>query len=125
MPMWPLIITIDWEAVMAALMGGVAYCTIAGCGADKSAPQGNNTGNELTIPVGSYNQCETEITANGRSFHVLLDSGASGHLTFGRNHAKALGYDVDKLSFNDGSYESANGTGHYAKVTLREVRIGS
>src|SRR6516165_3084826 len=120
---------IEWETITDWLLGTAAACaTVLNCSLgdwSKPAPQwSGGTGSELTIPVGSYNQCETDVTANGHSFHSLLDSGASGHMTFGSNHAKALGFNPDSLSYT-GSFESANGTGHYAKITLRELRIGN
>jgi clan AA aspartic protease (TIGR02281 family) len=131
-----IVIEIGWPEILA---GAVIYCAMTNCLADKpaQASTGGNTGgnshprpagksgNELTIPVGSYNQCETDVIANGHSFpNTLLDSGASGHLTFGRNHARALGFNPDSLAYT-GSFESANGTGRYARITLREVRIGN
>jgi clan AA aspartic protease (TIGR02281 family) len=127
----PLVVEIGWPEILAA---GIVYCVVTGCGADNPAQagvgkggsgKGGNTGSELRIPVGSYNQCEYDITANGHSFpQSVFDSGASGHLTFGKNHARDLGFDPGKLSYSH-VYGSANGDGHEAKVTLRELKIGN
>jgi clan AA aspartic protease (TIGR02281 family) len=125
--LWPAVaISIGWPEILAA---GVVYCIATDCLGSNRAQAGAGNGgivrgSDLTIPVGSYNQCETDISANNHTFHALLDSGANGHLTFGRNHAKALGFNPDSLSYSY-TYGSANGTGHLAKVTLREVRIGN
>jgi clan AA aspartic protease (TIGR02281 family) len=120
----PYVLALEWADI---LLGGVAACAILGCGSinGPSHSATGGAGREISIPVGSYNQCETDLTANGHTFHGgLLDSGASGHLTFGSNHAKALGFDAESLSYS-GSFESANGTGRYAHVKLRELKIGN
>jgi clan AA aspartic protease (TIGR02281 family) len=121
-------ITIGWPEILAA---GVVYCIATDClgvNTAQAAPQpGGKGGNGLTIKVGGYNQCETEFVADGHSFRGLLDSGASGHVVFGRNQAKALlgSEAAGRLSYNDGTYSSANGIGHYSRVTLKELRIGN
>jgi clan AA aspartic protease (TIGR02281 family) len=53
---------------------------------------------------------------------MLLDSGASGTLIFGSNHAALLGLDPRRLSY-DGTYNSANGSGREASVRIRELRL--
>ena len=127
----PFVITLGWPEILAA---GIVYCVATGCGADNPAQagvgnggkgNGGNTGAELRIPVGSYHQCEYDITANGHSFpQSVFDSGASGHLSFGKNHARDLGFDPGKLSYSH-VYGSANGEGHEAKVTINELKIGN
>jgi clan AA aspartic protease (TIGR02281 family) len=122
--MWPLLV-IDWDAVATALMAGAATCALLTCGGGHSAPQAN--GKQVVIRADASGACRTSLTVNGHAFPVeaLLDSGAIGHaLIFGSNHADALGFDTGSLSYSH-TYGSANGEGHYASVTLREVRLSS
>jgi clan AA aspartic protease (TIGR02281 family) len=82
-------------------------------------------GHRLTIPSDARGQCHVAALVNGALIeHLLLDSGASAHLTFGRNHAAQLGYDPANLSYSY-TYSSANGVGHYASVRVREFRVAS
>jgi clan AA aspartic protease (TIGR02281 family) len=115
--MWWL--AIDYEAIIAVLSGMVAGAVIAG---HSQAPQAN--GRQVVIPVGSSNECQSDLRANNHQFRVLLDSGATGHLTFGRNHARDLGFEPERLSYSH-TYTSANGDGRYASIRLREVRLSS
>jgi clan AA aspartic protease (TIGR02281 family) len=79
-------------------------------------------GREIVVS-GSWDKgCYVEARSNGQVFRMLLDTGASGALTFGRNHAEQLGLDPSKLNFDHG-YRSANGEGHYASVRLREFQL--
>jgi clan AA aspartic protease (TIGR02281 family) len=134
--LWPAVaISIGWPEILAA---GAVYCIATDClgvnqaqaGTPKPPAPGQTGGNatsgrELTIPVGYYNQCEYDITANGHVFQKsVFDSGAAGHLTFGKNHARDLGFDPGKLSYSH-TYGSANGVGHEAKVTIQELKIGN
>jgi clan AA aspartic protease (TIGR02281 family) len=70
--------------------------------------------------------CQTEVIVNGRLFSMTADSGATGEaaLVFGRNHARALGFDPHALQYRV-SYTSANGDGWSARVILRSVRLQS
>jgi clan AA aspartic protease (TIGR02281 family) len=75
------------------------------------------------VASGSWGKgCYVEARSNGQLFRMLLDTGASGMLTFGRNHAEQLGLEPLKLNF-DHSYGSANGEGRYASIRLREFRL--
>jgi clan AA aspartic protease (TIGR02281 family) len=87
-------------------------------------PTGSGGRHQLVIPGDAHGQCHIAARVNGVPFHGLLDSGASPHLTFGRNDAVQLGFDPAKLSYSY-RYSSANGIGHYARVQVREFRLES
>lgn len=77
----------------------------------------------LTIPVDAYNACHAELSINGHTFRVVLDSGAAGvPLVFGSNQAAALGFSPGSLSYSK-TYGSANGEGREAVIELRDVRL--
>ena len=87
------------------------------------APSTQVTDGREIVALGSWGKgCYVEARSNGQIFPMLLDTGASGTLTFGRNHAERLGFDPSKLDF-DHSYRSANGEGYYATIRLREFRL--
>jgi clan AA aspartic protease (TIGR02281 family) len=110
-----------------ALLGGMALISHLGGGSADPAgvdpPSG--TGHRIVVAGDAYGQCHVAAVINGLLFRsLLLDSGAAGHLTFGRNHAAQLGFDPAKLTY-DRRYGSANGVGHYASVRVREFRLDS
>ena len=87
-------------------------------------PHPPTDGREI-VASGSWDKgCYVEARSNGRVFRMLLDTGATGMLTFGLNHAKDLGLESSNLNF-DQSYSSANGEGRYARVRLREFQLGT
>ena len=68
--------------------------------------------------------CLTDIRINNVLFRdALLDTGASGTVLLGSNHAWRLGLNPRTLSFSNG-YSSANGDGRYAVVRVQELRLG-
>jgi clan AA aspartic protease (TIGR02281 family) len=82
-------------------------------------------GRRLLIRGDAEGSCYVSARANGAVFdRLLLDTGASGYLTFGRNHAARLGYNAASLPYVN-QYGSANGVGYEAFVRLREFRLGS
>jgi clan AA aspartic protease (TIGR02281 family) len=105
-----------WLAIIAAL-GLLGVLALA------SEPDGRE---QLVIAADAWNQCShVEARVNGHVFkNGLLDTGAAGHLLFGSNHARDLGFDPAKLSY-DHRYDSANGEGRYALVRVREFQLGS
>jgi clan AA aspartic protease (TIGR02281 family) len=115
--MWWL--ALDYEAIMAALTGLMAGVVIS---SHSAAPATNNR--QLVIPAGLSNECRTDARVNGHVFSMLLDTGATGRMTFGRNHARDLGFDPARLAYSY-TYGSANGDGHLARVRLREFRLAS
>jgi clan AA aspartic protease (TIGR02281 family) len=112
---------IEWNAVREFTFGALTALWVM----SQSHPQQVN-GRQIVIRAGFGNACHADLTVNDHAFSVLLDSGATGStgLVFGKNHARALGYDPDKLSYSY-TYGSANGDGKYASVTLRSVRLQS
>jgi clan AA aspartic protease (TIGR02281 family) len=83
------------------------------------------TGGPVVTAASSNGECYVEVRLNETRFSkALLDSGATGYLTIGSNQAKAAGIDIRSLSFNH-SYESSNGTGHFATTKIATVRIGT
>jgi clan AA aspartic protease (TIGR02281 family) len=77
----------------------------------------------LVIAGDARGQCHVAARVNDSLIPgLLIDSGASGYITFGRNHAAQLGFDPAKLAYRY-SYSSANGVGHEAKVRVREFRL--
>jgi predicted aspartyl protease len=80
-------------------------------------------GHRLVLTRDAGSMCVVAARLNGALFPgVLLDSGAAGYVTLGRNHAKRAGFDPAKLAFN-ARYGSANGIGREAHVRLREFRL--
>jgi len=80
-------------------------------------------GHWLSIPADAHGSCFVTGSINGGRFdHMLLDSGMSGYLGLGRNHAARAGFDPDTLSY-DQSFGSANGEGRESEVRIREFRI--
>jgi clan AA aspartic protease (TIGR02281 family) len=111
----------------AALLGGAALIgQFGGAGPARiDPPPASGTDRRLVVPADAYGQCYVAARINGSLFgSLLLDSGASGHLTFGRNHAAQLGFDPAKLAYSH-TYGSANGIGHYASIRVREFRLES
>jgi clan AA aspartic protease (TIGR02281 family) len=88
-------------------------------------PVAGDPGHRLVVTGDAHGQCHVAAKINDTLFrHLLIDSGASGHLIFGRNHAAELGFPSDRLSFTH-NYGSANGVGHEALVRVREFRLDS
>ena len=115
---------VGWLAV-AVVGGGVLIAQLGRIGAPvMESPPASTGGHLLVVPGNGGGSCYVTASVNGSPFHMEIDTGASGHLTFGRNHLAQLGYDASKLSFTD-SYGSANGTGHEANIRVREFRLGS
>lgn len=82
-------------------------------------------GRRLVIPSDANGSCYVAARVNGALFdHMLIDTGASGRLVFGRNHAARLGFDPATLAYSE-SYGSANGVGQEAIIRVREFRLGS
>jgi aspartyl protease family protein len=63
-----------------------------------------------------------DATVNGTAVRFLLDTGASG-IVLGRADAARLGFDAQRLSFNQ-MFETANGRTRGAPVNLDDLRIG-
>lgn len=115
-----LIARAEWGAA-----GAVVACIATNCGGADKPKDHHHPAQQIVIPAGDGDECRTDLTANGHVFHdVLLDSGATGSrpLVFGRNHARALGFEPRKLDYRY-TYSSANGDGYYAKVTVRSMRL--
>jgi len=107
----------------AVVTGGLLVSQLGGVpGPEIDPPTVSGAVHRLVIPGDAYGQCRVAARVNGEVFRSLLDTGDSGHLTFGRNHSARLGFDSAKLSFSH-SYGSANGVGHYARVRVREFRL--
>jgi len=119
----------------SAARGIVATCASAVFGAalfihgmhpEFTAPPGpaiEGSGGQL-VTASRNGECYVDVRLNETLFHKgLLDSGATGYLTIGINHARRAGIDVGGLVF-DNSYSSANGTGKFAKATIATLRIG-
>jgi clan AA aspartic protease (TIGR02281 family) len=81
-------------------------------------PDGNN---RVVVGLDGSNSCLIEGWANGARFDFLADTGAY-ILSFSRRDAARLGFNPWLLAYNR-IYESANGTGHAARVRIRELRI--
>ena len=85
---------------------------------------GIETSGGQLVTASSNGECYVDVRLNETLFRKgLLDTGATGYLTIGINHAKRAGIDVGGLAF-DNRYTSANGTGHFAKTTIATLRIG-
>jgi clan AA aspartic protease (TIGR02281 family) len=115
------------SVLTAALLGGAALISqFAGAGPARiDPPTASGADRRLVVPGDVYGQCYVAAHINGSLYgSLLLDSGASGHLTFGRNHAAQLGFDPAKLAYSY-RYGSANGIGHYASIRVREFRLES
>lgn len=82
-------------------------------------------GQRLVIAGDARGQCHVAARVNDALIPgLLIDSGASGYITFGRNHAPQLGFDPVKLAYRY-SYSSANGVGREARKRVREFRLES
>ena len=85
----------------AALVGSglLVSQSSARCRSHRRAADGSGIGQRLVIPSDARGHCYVAARVNGALFgSLMLDSGASGHITFGRNHATQLGFDPAKLS---------------------------
>jgi clan AA aspartic protease (TIGR02281 family) len=92
-------------------------------------PRPKSGGEEITVPASAFNQCWIDARTTGPAgrsavLDYLRDTGASGWLTLGRNHAAALGIDTGGLSYSS-RYSSANGEGRETFVSLNEFRFHS
>jgi clan AA aspartic protease (TIGR02281 family) len=110
----------------AAFAVGLLFSQYERAAAPVAEPSAVDEGRQRRVIEGDVNgQCHVAARINGSLFQrLLIDSGASGSISFGRNHAAELGFDPARLSFS-ASYGSANGTGHEAIVKVREFRIES
>jgi clan AA aspartic protease (TIGR02281 family) len=120
-----------WDGVSYIALGVFGACTVWQC-TDKPGSASAETrppiarpenGGEIVASGSPSNGCYIEARANGEVFRFLLDTGASGALTFGANHAKRLGVDMSTVNF-DRNFDTANGVGKGASVRVREFRIG-
>jgi len=71
----------------------------------------------------SDGQLYIDAEVNGRPVHFLVDAGASD-IELSPAYARRLGYDPSSLRF-ERIYETANGTGRGAPVTLHSIAVGS
>src|SRR5215467_3988470 len=115
--MWPLDELPDFRRVRQL----IRHVRIIGRTCEGQGDGGRDTRSDRLRELGQHiaaddrNECRSEIRANGERVRAVFYSGSTSPLFFGRNHAKALGFDPEKLSFS-GSYSAANGTGKYAAV---------
>jgi aspartyl protease family protein len=79
-------------------------------------------GNTLVYPANEQGHVIVEAVINGASMRLLVDTGAS-LVSLTAADARAAGISRAELVF-DHLANTANGTVHVARVTLREVRIG-
>jgi clan AA aspartic protease (TIGR02281 family) len=107
-----------------AITGTVLLIAPPGRGFNLPPPQITEAGNALILPA-SQGWCSTDLwIGDTRLRGAIADSGATGWITIGRNQARQAGIDVARLRFS-GTYESANGRGHFAQTLVRWVRIGT
>jgi clan AA aspartic protease (TIGR02281 family) len=107
-----------------AITSTVLLIAPPGRGFNLPAPQITEAGNALILPA-SQGWCSTDLwIGDTRLRGAIADSGATGWITIGRNQARQAGIDVARLRFS-GTYESANGRGHFAQTLVRWVRIGT
>ena len=91
----------------------------------KSASRPSETGpaaNTLVYPANEQGHVILEAVINGASMRLLVDTGAS-LISLTAADARAAGISRAELVF-DHLANTANGTVHVARMTLREVRIG-
>jgi clan AA aspartic protease (TIGR02281 family) len=116
------------RSIISTCAGAVFAATLLmrGLYPDSAPPPGPGieaSGGQL-VTASSDGECYVDVRLNETLFRkALLDSGATGYLTIGINHAKRAGIDAGGLAF-DNRYTSANGTGHFAKTTIATLRIG-
>ena len=81
----------------------------------------------ISLSADSRGEFLIAIYANGTASRVTLfvvaDTGATGALVVGRNDARRLGIDVDRLNF-DGKASTANGFVRVAKTRISRLEIG-
>jgi clan AA aspartic protease (TIGR02281 family) len=119
-----------WDGVAYIALGVFGACTVWQCTDKPSSASVEprppiarpENGREIVASGSPSDGCYIEARANGEMFRFLLDTGSSGALTFGSNHAKRLGIE-QPLNF-DRNFDTANGVGKGASVRLREFRIG-
>lgn len=69
------------------------------------------------------NQFFVEATVNGYPIHFVVDTGAT-LVSLTPADAQAIGFDLDRLDWSVKT-ATANGNGLNARVTLKELRLGS
>ena len=77
----------------AVVSGGLLVAQLGRVAApgEVETPTGSGADHRLVIAGDAYGQCHIAARINGLLFRsLLLDSGASGHLTFGRNDAARI-----------------------------------
>src|SRR5271169_4406075 len=78
---------VGWLAV-AVVGGGLLIAQLGRIGAPvMESPPASTGGHLLVVPGNAGGSCYVTASVNGSPFRMLLDSGASGDLIFGRNHA--------------------------------------
>jgi clan AA aspartic protease (TIGR02281 family) len=122
--MWELLeplLTIEWRDVM------VAGATALWMAMHNNAPLPPNhpvaNGRHVVIRADASGACHASVMVAGHALPVLLDSGATGMpLMFGSNQADDLGIDQSSLIYSH-RYQSANGIGREAVITLPAVTL--
>jgi clan AA aspartic protease (TIGR02281 family) len=79
-------------------------------------------GHDIVAHKGDADECLVDGFAEGAQFTFEVDTGAPG-LFFGRNHARALGLNPDKIRF-EWEYNSVSGSGREAAILLRRLDVG-
>ncbi len=117
-----------WAAIVAglvALYGFRAEFALVGdrilAELDPHAPRAGEAGT-MEVRRGMDGHFHVDIEINGQPVRFLVDTGASD-IVLSPGDARRLGFDTAALSFNR-RYETANGAGWGATVTLDAVKLG-
>lgn len=82
-----------------------------------------SSGSSVSLRAGENGHYHTRADVNGRSFHVMVDTGAS-MVVLTYEDARAAGIHLTPSDFVQ-TASTANGTARFAPVTLERVSIGS
>jgi aspartyl protease family protein len=87
------------------------------------SPPRRPIGNSMTVPADASGHYIVTAQVNGTPVRFLVDTGAS-IIALTPDDAHAAGFDRGRLDF-DGRMQTANGAARFARVTLREIRLGA
>ncbi|MGB8274407.1 MAG: TIGR02281 family clan AA aspartic protease [Alphaproteobacteria bacterium] len=112
---------------LSSPLGGAEQAQVRTSAHAQAARNGRRMGDqglrEMTFRAGAGGHFLIEASVNGEDVPFILDTGAS-EIVLGSDMARGLGFDPKTLRYTE-RFQTANGLAMGARVTLRELRIGT
>lgn len=116
-----------WLGIAAILIAGYSFRTELGFVSDRvmgnlMPAEGIETNGEVTFYAADGGHFYVEADVEGTPIVFMVDTGASDVVLSPRD-ARRIGFDMSQLSYSR-LYNTANGTGRGAPVTLKSLSVG-